>query len=608
MQQNGQDDISFLINEHLEKNTTIQYEIGEDGFLQLEQQFPFLLFFHQAQGATQLASLIKGESSYLLLPENTALDEPTKDALNQLIAEVSATYGGFLLIEIEVSPSLSQEIYVDYHQPQARNSAELLASELESLVPLYKHLDIKYQESEEGGYISQDFLKKTSSTWLRVRLPNIFYHPEREERYSVLLRNFRENFSDALRQTIFQFMRVQTSFKLSKAHLLGRSTVDEAFWEADRRLYEIQHSFEFLMMISAINTDSAWQEFKVGGYKKAPRFYYRLLPVDPEALKYALYSIRIDDIHDSMLAYLMRDKRNELNKQLDMLQERGSEDFLYSSIRLYKSIDTPLLEIATRLLDALPSRGEDGGVVSAKAFAGEARKEFDFFKEQDPEFSSEIHIGDDFPGLMVSLGQLYVPDNSHFRQNRVNPLIQHEVGTHVLTYYNGLRQPIKLLSLGLADYDELQEGLAVLAEYLSGTMDPLRMRLLAARVIVAHMRMQDVPFTQTFSRLVEEFDFTPETAFNLVARIYQSGGFTKDLIYLRGFVKMWEYLKGGGDINPLFLGKIGFSHIEIIESLRERNILHPARLIPRYWHSAESQRRLESLRQTNHFLDLFTKD
>ena len=65
---------------------------------------------------------------------------------------------------------------------------------------------------------------------------------------------------------------------------------------------------------------------------------------------------------------------------------------------------------------------------------------------------------------------------------RVGASLQHEVGTHLVTYYNGLEQPLRLLHVGLAGYDETQEGLAVLAEYLVGGLSRSRLRTLAERV------------------------------------------------------------------------------------------------------------------------------
>ena len=65
-------------------------------------------------------------------------------------------------------------------------------------------------------------------------------------------------------------------------------------------------------------------------------------------------------------------------------------------------------------------------------------------------------------------------------EERVDPLIQHEVGTHTITRFNGRCQPLDTLECGLADYDALQEGIAVLAEYMAGNMPPSRLRVLAA--------------------------------------------------------------------------------------------------------------------------------
>ncbi|NIQ16470.1 MAG: DUF1704 domain-containing protein, partial [Candidatus Dadabacteria bacterium] len=69
---------------------------------------------------------------------------------------------------------------------------------------------------------------------------------------------------------------------------------------------------------------------------------------------------------------------------------------------------------------------------------------------------------------------------------RVEALLQHEIGTHALTYFNGLSQPFKQLCIGLSGYEELQEGLAVLAEYLVGGLSKPRLRLLAGRVVAVN--------------------------------------------------------------------------------------------------------------------------
>ena len=90
---------------------------------------------------------------------------------------------------------------------------------------------------------------------------------------------------------------------------------------------------------------------------------------------------------------------------------------------------------------------------------------------------------DDVTGLMVSRGSLLVSSRMRIPVSRAEALIQHEVGTHVLTYYNGKAQPFRQLYSGLAGYESLQEGLAVLAEHLVGALlaaDAARLHLVYA--------------------------------------------------------------------------------------------------------------------------------
>ena len=161
-------------------------------------------------------------------------------------------------------------------------------------------------------------------------------------------------------------------------------------------------------------------------------------------------------------------------------------------------------------------------------------------------------------------------------------MIQHEVGTHVLTYLNGRNQPFQQLYSGLAGSEELQEGLAVLSEYLVGGLSPPRFRLLAGRVIAARMLIQGASFIDTYRELHFRLGFSQRTAYIISSRIYRSGGFTKDAIYLRGVVNLLKYLRNGGDLHPLLIGKISIEDVPLIKELQFRKVLKPSLLKPRY--------------------------
>ena len=84
----------------------------------------------------------------------------------------------------------------------------------------------------------------------------------------------------------------------------------------------------------------------------------------------------------------------------------------------------------------------------------------------------------------------------------------------MLTYYNGRAQPFRQLYSGLAGYDALQEGLAVLAEYLVGGLTRPRLRLLAARVLAAQSVTDGASFVDCFRQL-EGQGFDQRTAFGI---------------------------------------------------------------------------------------------
>src|SRR5690606_5401676 len=147
--------------------------------------------------------------------------------------------------------------------------------------------------------------------------------------------------------------------------------------------------------------------------------------------------------------------------------------------------------------------------VDARAFRDRAIAELDHYRTRYPSLATTAEIRPDVSGLMVSRGNLLIGQDLRLDPNRVTPLLHHEVGTHVLTYVNGSAQPVEQLSLGLAGYDELQEGLAVLAEYLAGGLDRTRMRLLAARVIAARSVEDGASFVDTFRLLCDEHGYTP---------------------------------------------------------------------------------------------------
>jgi uncharacterized protein (TIGR02421 family) len=209
-----------------------------------------------------------------------------------------------------------------------------------------------------------------------------------------------------------------------------------------------------------------------------------------------------------------------------------------------------------------------------------------------------------YSGLMVSRGRLLIGRELRIPEHRAEALLQHEVGTHLLTYFNGGKQPFKMLQSGLPGYDALQEGLAVLSEYLVGGLTVDRLRVLAARVIVARAVVDGASFVDAFRRLTRAYGFSQRAAYTITMRAFRGGGLLKDAAYLKGLMDILKYLARGGDFDILFTGKIATRYVSIVEELMMRKILNPPPVFPRYFENNDARSRLERLRSETPILEL----
>jgi uncharacterized protein (TIGR02421 family) len=209
---------------------------------------------------------------------------------------------------------------------------------------------------------------------------------------------------------------------------------------------------------------------------------------------------------------------------------------------------------------------------------------------------------------MVSRGHLLIPAGARIPSARVDALLQHEVGTHIVTYYNGGAQPLLQLRNGLPGYEELQEGLAVLAEYLVGGLSKARLRILAARVLAVRRMIDGASFVDVFRELDRDYDFAQRSAYTIAMRVFRGGGQAKDAVYLRGLASLLGYLGRGGSLDTLLVGKIGLQHLEVVNELQWRGVLVPPPFRPRYLELPEANARLDRLRDGAEVIDLATID
>lgn len=624
-------DAAFIgaVCERLAAGKRVRRRLPGGGRLHIDRQLPFLCVHRDPAESVvrDTAGLITGEAAFLIAPRAQALHADLQQLVAAIADVMSTAFGAFLLIELwagrggadPLSPPKSASVRrptfrvltgsLDPGDATIRELARALAEI--PLRPASLEVEVRDAAAAHPEQLPQLLAPHRGGTGgrhtLALEVQPVFRQARTGTSYPAVYRALRDGLSIAIRQTAYHFALTHSTHTPAHYHAFGRRTAVRAAAEVDQALTEISHSFDFLLQVTPVNAAGAFAEFERGGFDRAPAFDYRPLVVDVDAVKRRLYDLPIEELEDPTLAHLLRDCREELDRKITMLGDRETPRFLYGSLALYGPVDPALRAVALDVLAQLQP-GDDhehsADVVDAVAFAARAEAEIAWYRSRHPAMAAQVHVRNDVSGLLVSKGDLLIGSRLRIAAGRAEALLQHEVGTHVVTYYNGLAQPLGQLASGLAGYEELQEGLAVLAEHLAGALTVSRLRLLAGRVIAVHHLVDGASFVETFRALADSHGFSGGEAFQMCLRVYRSGGLTKDAIYLRGLLQLLQYLREDGDLEPLLLGKVALSHVPALRELRWREYLRPPPLRPRHLDTSAARERLAHIRSGSTIMDL----
>lgn len=360
----------------------------------------------------------------------------------------------------------------------------------------------------------------------------------------------------------------------------------------DHTLASLVQANRFLLNVTPVDAED-WRRPFLDGEVDAPDFHYRELDLDPDVAEAQLAQLPLDIVEDPAVAALLRNRHREARLQIDMMRVRGTDDFRQLSLELYGGVSPSLQASAEAILAGLPDGRWEGEVLDAEAILALAEDEIQHYREVDPDVGMHAEVRDDVSGVLVQGNTLLIGSAATVAANRATALMQHEVGTHLVTQVNGAGQPLQLLAAGLAGYEETQEGLAVLAEIACGQLTAPRLRTLAGRVVAVHMMVAGAAFRDTHTRLVQ-LGLGPGAAYAATMRVYRAGGLAKDAIYLRGLRELLEHLAAGGSLELFFLGKFALRDLPLVQQLADRGLLASARILPRYHADAEASDRISN--------------
>ena len=590
----------------------LRQAIGESGRVHLDRWLPFLILHRSQTDGPSLARRIAVNSpAYLFWSPNE--DALAATVVAVVVAAIERRLGSVPLLislsdqpvplESRKAPTLPEFVaeIAAASDPDSQRAADRLEQAISVISADLRRCTVDRCD------VQSDDLPIAGARSILLVLPSIHLRPDGEV-YPQLEHELGVAFGDALLQAACAYLDDGNRTAPAHYRALGRRALLVAAKAADRKLGAVARSFDFLLSVSPINTSDAMEQFIADKGAKLPAFRYRPLAIDPDSAKRALYDVDLSILEDPLLERLLTEKRREIDQQLTMLATRNTPAFRPASTMLYGNVEQELLDAALGLLsstDPAPPRGE---AVCAEDIASAARELIGAYQTLDARFAAEVEIRDDVSGLMVSGPKLMIGSDSIMPAQRVDALLAHEVSIHLLTYFNGTTQGLKIFRSGLAHYEGVQEGLGVFAEWAVGGLTRTRLRLLAGRVVAVDAMLHGGNFIDVYRLLHREHGFRRRGAFQIGARVFRSGGMAKDAIYLRGFRQVVDLFASGASLAPFWLGKIAPGHAPDIEELLLRGLVHSPVFIPEFLSRPDTVERMERLRSGLPFQSMFNPE
>ncbi len=286
-----------------------------------------------------------------------------------------------------------------------------------------------------------------------------------------------------------------------------------------------------------------------------------------------------------------------------MLSTLGTPDFHTHSAQLYGVPKRPMpLDPATPLGLAEQVHQSIAELTQVKLIPTAKRDQTSAQVAAEIEVEVKRHFGEVAPKIeivaelsanaLATSSRIKIRRDAMFTRRDAAQLLHHEGYVHVLTALNGQAQPdLPNLAIGHPGTTRAQEGLAVFAEFVSGTLELDRLRRLADRVVAVQMVCDGADFIELYRWFLERSP-SREQAYESARRIFRgaplTGGapFTKDCGYIAGLLGVKTFVRAAfvadrADIlGTLFCGKLDLTAIPALSILRSRGLCRPARFLP----------------------------
>lgn len=288
---------------------------------------------------------------------------------------------------------------------------------------------------------------------------------------------------------------------------------------------------------------------------------------------------------------------------VEMLKARGTPQFTRYSQQLYGSSDdafyagaptlSDLSVLITQTLDNIKKQNSenelDEKIYSSEEVVNILGEKLAIYFESD---QARVKLSDNIIADAAAGAEfIKIRTNAKFSERDIRVLEVHEGWVHLGTTLNGLTQPIcTFLSKGPPSSTITQEGLAIIMEIFTFSSHPARIQRLCDRISAIHMAENGANFIDIFNYFQEQ-GFTREESYARTMRVFRGsvadgGPFTKDLVYNKGFILIYNYIRLAIQkgllfrIPLLFLGKTTLEDLHVFGDLVEEGLVVAPKYVP----------------------------
>jgi uncharacterized protein (TIGR02421 family) len=306
----------------------------------------------------------------------------------------------------------------------------------------------------------------------------------------------------------------------------------------------------------------------------------------------------------SNISALIESRCDDYCKAIHMLSARGTPLFSYLAMELYGSPDDAfypkgprLSELGVLLADTLKLLNQElqteadekkySALEAMTILQGRLSQYFTNHNQMLVKISDNI-VADAAAGADT----IRMNQNVSFSERDLRYLEVHEGWVHLGTTLNGAEQPLcTFLGKGSPSSSVTQEGLAIINEIFTFSSYPRRLLKVTNRVAALEAARKGADFIEVF-RFLKEQGFDDDESYTSSMRAFRgslpanTGPFTKDLSYAKGFVLIYNYIrlavKQGlvKNIPIFFVGKTLLEEIQPLTELMEEGIITMPMYLP----------------------------